>query len=154
MAVPLTVLAPLDGTCLAMADVPDPVFAGAIVGPGLGIDPPRTGEVKVVAPVAGRIAKLHPHAFVVQVDESRAVLVHLGLDTVELAGEGFALHAVEGDTVGAGDLVVTWDPSAVEAGGRSPICPVVAIQGEPGAVRELVEAGATLRAGDPLLEWI
>jgi glucose-specific phosphotransferase system IIA component len=153
MAERLTVLAPLEGTVLAMADVPDPVFAGAIVGPGLAIDPPRTGEVKVVAPVAGTIVKLHPHAFVVQVDEVRAVLVHLGLDTVELAGAGFTLHAAEGATVAAGELVVAWDPAAVEQGGRSPICPVVAIQGAEGAVRPLVEPGRPVGAGEPLIEW-
>lgn len=149
----LTVLAPVDGTVLAMADVPDPVFAGAIVGPGLGIDPPRRAGVDVVSPVAGTIVKLHPHAFVVQADQARAVLVHLGLDTVQLAGQGFTLHAAEGDEVAAGDLVVTWDPSAVEAGGRSPVCPVVALQGPEGDVRGVVDAGVTVRSGEPLLEW-
>ena len=68
MTPPLTVLAPVAGTVVAMADVPDPVFAGEIVGPGLAIDPSRGGTVVVVAPVAGRIAKLHAHAFVIQSD--------------------------------------------------------------------------------------
>jgi glucose-specific phosphotransferase system IIA component len=148
----LTVLAPVEGAVMAMADVPDPVFAGAIVGPGLGIDPPRS-PVDVVAPIDGTIVKLHPHAFVVQADESRAVLVHLGLDTVQLAGDGFTLHVTEGDVVTAGARVVSWDPAHVETGGRSPVCPVVAIQGVPDAVRGLVEPGSTVAAGDPLLEW-
>lgn len=149
----LTVLAPTGGTVLAMADVPDPVFAGEIVGPGLAIDPAREGAAEVVAPIAGTIAKLHAHAFVIQADAERAVLVHLGLDTVQLAGEGFTLHAAEGDTVAAGDLVVSWDPAAVEAGGRSPICPVVALQGSADAVRGLVEPGKPIGAGEPLLAW-
>lgn len=149
----LTVLAPVAGTALALADVPDPVFAGAIVGPGLGIDPPRDGTVDVVAPIDGTIVKLHPHAFVIQADEARAVLVHLGLDTVQLQGEGFTLHVAEGDRVQGGTRVVTWDPAAVEAGGRSPICPVVALQGDAAAVRGLAEPGQKVEAGQPFLEW-
>ena len=54
------------------------------------------------------------------------MLVHLGIDTVQLKGEGFTLLAAEGDDVEAGAPVVEWDPAAVEAGGRSPVCPVVA----------------------------
>jgi phosphotransferase system IIA component len=79
--------------------------------------------------------------------------VHLGLDTVQLGGAGFTLHVAEGDTVKAGDAVVGWDPAAVEAGGRSPVCPVVALQGDPAAVTGVATVGATVAAGDPLLEW-
>lgn len=153
MAPSLTVLAPVAGTVLAMSDVPDPVFAGEIVGPGLAIDPSRDGTVVVVAPVAGTVVKLHPHAFVIQSDGGRGALVHLGLDTVQLAGEGFTLQVAEGDTVEAGDDVISWDPSRIEAGGRSPICPVVALEGMPDDVSPLVQAGSTVDAGEPLLEW-
>lgn len=153
MAPPLTVLAPVAGTVVAMADVPDPVFAGEFVGPGLAIDPTREGPVVAVAPVAGKIVKLHPHAFVIQAEEGRGALVHLGLDTVQLGGEGFTLHAAEGDSVNAGDRMVSWDPAAVEAGGRSPVCPVVALQGVPDDVAPLAEVGSTVATGDPLLEW-
>lgn len=151
---PVTIVAPVAGTTLAMADVPDPVFAGAIVGPGLAIDPDADGAPSdAVSPVDGTVAKLHPHAFVVQVDEQRSVLVHLGLDTVQLAGEGFVLHVAEGDRVTTGQRVVSWDPAAVAAGGRSPVCPVVAVQGEPDAVRGLVEPGTRVDVGTPFLEW-
>ncbi|QTE30446.1 PTS sugar transporter subunit IIA [Pengzhenrongella sicca] len=153
MASPLTVLAPVAGTVRAMAEVPDPVFAGEIVGPGLAIDPSRDGVVDVVAPVAGKIVKLHPHAFVILADGGRGALVHLGLDTVQLGGVGFTLHAAEGDTVAAGDVVVSWTPADIEAGGRSPICPVVALQGKPEAVSGLVAPGAAVRAGEPLFVW-
>jgi PTS system glucose-specific IIA component len=149
----LTVLAPVAGTVVAMSDVPDPVFAGEIVGPGLAIDPSRDGPSTVIAPVTGTVMKLHAHAFVVQADAGRAALVHLGLDTVQLGGAGFTLHVAEGDTVQAGDAVVSWDPAQVEAGGRSPICPVVALQGDPAVVTGLASVGSTVTAGDPLLEW-
>lgn len=153
MLAPLIVLAPVAGTVRAMADVPDPVFAGEIVGPGLAIDPTRDGVLDVVAPVAGKIMKLHPHAFVILADGGRGALVHLGLDTVQLGGVGFTLHVAEGDTVAAGDVVVSWNPADIEAGGRSPICPVVALQGKPEAVRGLAAVGTIVAPGEPLFEW-
>ena len=153
MRSPLVVLAPVAGTVRAMADVPDPVFAAEIVGPGLAIDPSRDGVVTSIAPVAGKILKLHPHAYVILADDSRGALVHLGLDTVQLGGKGFTLHVAEGDTVAAGDLVVSWTPADVEAGGRSPICPVVALEAKPEAVTELLAPGTIVRAGEPLFVW-
>lgn len=153
MTSPLTVLAPVAGTVVAMADVPDPVFSAEMMGPGLAIDPVRDGAVVMVAPVAGRLVKLHPHAFVIEAAPGRGALVHLGMDTVELRGEGFTLLAAEGDVLEAGDDVVSWDPAQVEADGRSPICPVIALQGAPDDVSPLADVGATVAAGDPLLEW-
>jgi len=145
----MQVLAPVAGTVLAMADVPDPVFAGEMVGPGLAIDPLRE-RLDAVAPVSGRLVKVHPHAFVVQAPEGKAVLVHLGIDTVQLKGEGFTVHAAEGDDVEAGDLVVTWDASAVAAGGRSPVCPVVALDTSSVVVDDAVLVGREVRAAAPL----
>jgi PTS system glucose-specific IIA component len=67
-----------------------------MVGPGAAVDPPR-GPLQAVAPVDGQIVKLHPHAFVVVTASGRGMLVHLGIDTVQLKGEGFRLLAAEGD---------------------------------------------------------
>ena len=153
MREPLTFLAPVDGTVVPLSEVPDPVFAEEIVGPGLAIDPDRSGPSRAVAPISGVVAKLHPHAFVIQGADDRAALVHLGLDTVQLGGAGFTLLVAEGDEVAAGDPVVAWVPADIAAGGRSPVCPVVALQGEPGSVTPLVAAGAAVRPGDPLLAW-
>ena len=154
MSLPITVLAPVAGTVISMDQVPDPVFAGEIVGPGLAIDPRRDPVVTAVAPVAGKIFKLHPHAYVIVAEGTRGALVHLGLDTVQLGGAGFTLHAAEGDTVEIGDPVVSWNPAEVEAGGRSPICPVVALGGKPEAVTPLVTPGTWVAAGDPLFLWV
>lgn len=153
MRSPLIVLAPVAGTVRAMSEVPDPVFAGEIVGPGLAIDPSRDGVVTSIAPVAGTILKLHSHAYVILAQDSRGALVHLGLDTVQLGGKGFTLHVAEGDTVAAGDAVVSWTPADVEAGGRSPICPVVALEGKPEAITGLLSPGTIVRAGEPLFVW-
>ena len=94
----LTVLAPVTGQVLGLPEVPDPVFSAALVGPGVALDPDHEPRSQVIAPIAGTILKLHPHAFVVQHDDGRAVLVHLGIDTVELGGTGFLLHAAEGES--------------------------------------------------------
>ena len=148
----LTVLAPVSGRALPLADVPDPVFSAAMVGPGVAIDPGRAGRVVAVSPVSGKIVKLHPHAYVVQTADGAGVLVHLGIDTVQLAGEGFELLASEGAEIGGGDEIVAWDPAAIEAGGRSPICPVVALDASADALADLRDSGE-LAAGDPLFAW-
>lgn len=147
------VLAPLAGTVVAMADVPDPVFAGSIVGPGIAVEPEGDGQVDVVSPVAGTIVKLHPHAFVILTAEGKGVLVHLGLDTVQLEGEGFTLHAQEKDTVSEGQLLVSWSPAEVKAGGRSPVSPVVALEGAAEGLTLAVEPGAHVAAGAELFTW-
>lgn len=144
-----SVVAPVAGRVLPMTEVPDPVFAGEMVGPGLAIDPPRE-RLEAVAPVTGRLVKVHPHAFVVQTPTGAAVLVHLGIDTVQLKGEGFMVAVSEGEDVEAGQLVVTWDAAAVEAGGRSPVCPVVALEASQVVVDEGVLLGGDVRAGAPL----
>ncbi len=147
----LTVLSPVDGVVTALADVDDPVFSGEIVGPGLAIEPDRVTGDRVVAPAAGTVVKLHPHAFVLQAADSHAVLVHLGINTVQLAGAGFTLHVAEGDVVEPGQLLVTWDPDAVARTERSPVCPVIALEADPATLTRLVEPGVAVRAGDPLL---
>ncbi|MFC4586449.1 PTS sugar transporter subunit IIA [Sphaerisporangium corydalis] len=146
-----TVLAPVAGSVVGLAAVPDPVFSEGLVGPGTAIDPVREPGT-VLAPIDGTILKLHPHAYVIVGGDGRGVLVHLGIDTVELRGEGFRLLAGEGERVRAGQPVVAWNPAAIEAGGRSPICPVVALEARPGTVSPVVTAGA-VRAGDELFRW-
>ncbi len=147
----LRVHAPLPGRVLDLAEVPDQVFAEGIVGPGLAIDPAGAGEVTAVAPVSGRVVKLHPHAFVLLAVDGRGVLVHLGIDTVELAGEGFTVHAAEGAVVATGEPMITFTPEAVAATGRSPVCPVVALDGAAEQVRRVASVSAS--AGEPLFDW-
>ena len=145
------VLAPVSGQAVGLAGVPDPVFAQAMVGPGTAIDPIRTlGDA--IAPVSGTIVKLHPHAFVILDGERHGVLVHLGVDTVQLKGEGFELLAAQGDQVSAGTPVVRWNPGEIEAGGRSPVCAVVALDASSDALSDVVESG-DVRSGDELFAW-
>ncbi|MFP1628127.1 PTS glucose transporter subunit IIA [Streptomyces sp. 5K101] len=146
-----TVTSPLAGRAIGLAAVPDPVFSGAMVGPGTAIDP-EPGATEVVSPVAGIVVSLHPHAFVVVDEEGHGVLTHLGIDTVQLNGEGFELLVSKGDTVQRGQAVVRWDPAAVEAAGKSPICPIVALEATPDSLSDLREDG-DVKAGDSLFGW-
>jgi sugar PTS system EIIA component len=149
--VSLAVRAPVSGRALAMTAVPDPVFAGLMVGPGAAIDPVRA-PATAIAPIEGTIVKLHPHAYVITGQDGSGVLIHLGINTVELNGEGFEILAQEGQQVSAGTDIVRWDPTAVVASGRSPICTVVALDAGPNDLAHVVEDG-DVAAGDPVFTW-
>ena len=143
------VLAPVGGRAVLLGDVPDPVFSQGMVGYGAAIDPPR-GVIEAVAPVGGKVLKLMPHAYVVMTSENVGVLVHLGLGTVALNGEGFSAHVSEGDDVTAGQVVITYDVPSVAAKGLNPIVPVVVMdEREPGNVipSDAVAAGADIPSG-------
>lgn len=144
------VLSPVAGVRQDVSSTPDPVFATGLVGPGAAIMP-APGTQVVTAPVDGVLAKLHPHAFVVLTDSGPGVLVHLGMDTVRLAGDGFELIAREGERVSAGDAIVRWDPSHVERAGHSPVCAVVVLDC-PFPARSLGEPGSTVAVGSLLFE--
>lgn len=128
------VRSPVAGRSFSVSDVADPVFSEGLVGPGMAITP-RPGPQRAVAPVAGRLVKLHPHAFVVLTETGHGVLVHLGIDTVHLHGDGFRLHATEREHVRSGAEIVSWDPAHVEGTGRSATCAVVVLDCDPGIVR-------------------
>ncbi|WP_416811329.1 PTS sugar transporter subunit IIA [Demequina sp.] len=143
-------LSPVTGTAIPMSEVPDPVFSASLVGPGVAIDPDRDARAEVRSPIDGTVVKLHAHAFVVQAPDTRAVLVHLGINTVQLDGEGFSLAVEEGDQVTAGQVLLTWDIHAVAATGRSVVCPVVALDA---AADSLVIADGNSIGAAPLFTW-
>jgi glucose-specific phosphotransferase system IIA component len=143
------VLAPVPGRAVPLQDVPDPVFSQGMVGYGAAVEPPR-GVVEAVAPVGGTLLKLLPHAYIVMTPDNVGVLVHLGLDTVALKGEGFTAHVTQGDVVTAGQLVITYDVPAIVAKGLNPIVPVVIMdEREAGNIvaAEAVFEGADLDSG-------
>lgn len=145
------VASPAAGTVIPMSEVPDPVFAEAMVGPGLAIEP-AGGRQDAVAPVDGTVVTLHPHAFVIATEDGKGVLVHLGIDTVKQKGEGFTLHVADGESVRAGQPLITWDPDAVRAAGYSPVVPVVALDALPEALSEL-RAASEVATGERLFVW-
>ncbi|HET6504651.1 MAG TPA: PTS glucose transporter subunit IIA [Amycolatopsis sp.] len=147
----LVVVSPVAGVAVAMTEVPDPVFAEAMVGPGLAVRP-AGGRQDALAPIDGTVVTLHPHAFVIAGDDGKGVLVHLGIDTVKQKGEGFTLHVEKGEQVRAGQPLISWDPAAVEAAGYSAVVPVVALDAPAEALSELL-AGGEVATGEQLFVW-
>ena len=146
------VFAPVGGRAVPLTEVPDPVFSAGMVGHGAAVDPPHE-MIEAVAPVSGKLLKLMPHAYIVMTPENVGVLVHLGLDTVALKGEGFTTHATQGDDVSAGQLIITYDVPAVEARGLNPIVPVVVMderESENVVPSGTVAAGANIDSGAEL----
>ncbi|AXB41899.1 PTS sugar transporter subunit IIA [Amycolatopsis albispora] len=147
----LEILSPVPGRTVPMSEVPDQVFAQAMVGPGIAVQP-SGGRADAVSPVDGTVVTLHPHAFVVSTEDGRGVLVHLGIDTVQQKGEGFTLHVVKGESVRAGQPLISWDPEAVTAAGYSAVVPVVALDAPAEALAAL-STGADVTEGDVLFTW-
>lgn len=142
------VLSPIGGLATPLSEVPDPVFSQAMLGPGVAVKPEQ-GRCVVLAPVAGSVATLHPHAFVVVTADGPAILVHLGIDTVKLQGVGFTVHVAEGDTVAAGQKMITWDPAEAESQGYSSVCPVVVLEAQPDVLLDVRDDGQVI-PGDAL----
>lgn len=143
------VMSPLDGTVVALSDVPDPVFGKGIMGPGVAIQPTGT---TAYAPGSGVVVAAQPtgHAFGLVLDNGVEVLIHIGLDTVKLKGEGFDVHVAKGQKVSAGDPLVTFDPKVIEAAGYPLITPIVILNAKKfGGVE--VTAEGTVSAGQSLL---
>ncbi|NHN55626.1 PTS glucose transporter subunit IIA [Calidifontibacter sp. DB0510] len=143
----MRVLAPSAGEIMALADVPDPVFAAEMVGAGLAITPGPEQQV-AVAPIAGTVVKAMPHAYVVAGPDG-AVLVHLGIDTVKLDGAGFEVLVAEKSEIAEGQECVRWTPGDIAAQGLSQLVLVCALDTPAGSVSaehagERVEQGAEL----------
>lgn len=149
---PTLVRAPVQGRAVALSEVPDKTFAAGSVGPGLAIEPDggADGVVEAVAPVSGKIMQLLPHAYAIMTDDKTAVLVHLGLDTVKLKGEGFTAHVAKGDRVVQGQPVITYDVGAVAATGHPTVVPVVVMDARGATVDGLVEPSAPVSTMRPL----
>lgn len=119
-----TLLNPVDGEIVELDEVPDDVFAGKMLGDGFAVKP--TGN-EVYAPVDGEIKVLFPskHAVAIVTDDGLEVLVHVGIDTVKLNGEGFTAHVKQEDKVKKGDLLLTFDPEIIKEKAKSTITPVI-----------------------------
>lgn len=154
----LRVLSPVTGTAMSLETVPDPVFSQSMVGPGLAVHPEpgqeggQESRQEAVSPISGTLVKLHPHAFVVMAtDDGHGVLVHLGIDTVQLAGEGFTLLVSEGAEVTAGTPVIEWSPGLVASLGKPSVVPVVALDAVADALGG--HASGAVNTGDELFVW-
>ena len=112
------VTAPLSGRVIPMEEIPDQVFSQGILGEGVGIEP--TGNV-VVAPADATVCSViedSRHAVGLTLDNGAELLIHVGIDTVSMNGDGFQLHVKAGDRVHLGDKLITFDPEKIKAAGH------------------------------------
>jgi glucose-specific phosphotransferase system IIA component len=145
----LRILAPMTGRVVPIEEVPDPVFSEKMIGDGLAIEP-RDGTA--VAPMDGKLVVFHSagHAFAVEADGAIGVLVHVGLDTVELKGRCFTRLSEVGDQVVAGQEIVRFDLDEIRRAELSALSPVVLPQLDP-SLRLEKTAAEEVRAGDDVL---
>ena len=132
--------APLEGKAVALEEVPDPVFASGKLGKGVAIEPTGTA---VVAPADAKVSATLPsgHAVGLKFENGVEMLVHVGLDTVQLDGKGFEVKVAKGDSVKAGQELLTFDPAVIKEAGYPLITPVLItntnkfadVEGLPGA---------------------
>ncbi|MDO5646260.1 MAG: beta-glucoside-specific PTS transporter subunit IIABC [Dermabacter sp.] len=123
-AVDLEVSSPLSGRVIPLADADDAAFASGVLGQGVVIDP---SEGVVTAPFDGTVTALFPtlHAIGLTADDGRELLIHIGINTVQLNGEGFTASVSAGDRVRRGDVLITFDIARIVAAGYSVHTPVV-----------------------------
>ncbi|CDR61709.1 glucose-specific PTS transporter subunit IIBC [Staphylococcus schweitzeri] len=120
--------APLTGEVTPLSEVPDQVFSEKMMGDGIAIKPSQ-GEVR--APFNGKVQMIFPtkHAIGLVSDSGLELLIHIGLDTVKLNGEGFTLHVEEGQEVKQGDLLISFDLDYIRNNAKSDITPIIVTQG-------------------------
>ncbi|WP_372784539.1 phosphoenolpyruvate--protein phosphotransferase [Phenylobacterium sp.] len=146
----LKLLAPVAGWAAPLAEVPDPVFAGGMIGDGIAIDP--TGEA-IVAPCDGEVIKVHHarHAVTLRATGGAEILIHIGLDTVALGGEGFEVHVQDGQAVRTGDRLISFDLDRLARAAPSVMTPIVLTNTDAFAIAWRRPAGEVV-AGEPILE--
>ncbi|NDP53250.1 PTS transporter subunit EIIC [Staphylococcus aureus] len=120
--------APLTGEVTPLSEVPDQVFSEKMMGDGIAIKPSQ-GEVR--APFNGKVQMIFPtkHAIGLVSDSGLELLIHIGLDTVKLNGEGFTLHVEEGQEVKQGDILINFDLDYIRNHAKSDITPIIVTQG-------------------------
>ena len=144
----LRVFAPVSGECLKLEKTEDEVFANRILGDGVAVIP---SDGRIVSPVDGVVSSVADtlHAYGFTGDDGTEVLVHIGIDSVRLKGEGFKALVRAGDRVKRGDAVAEADLKFLESRGVSPVTPVIITGGADGM--EVEEAEGSVRAGEDAL---
>ena len=120
----LTLPSPIAGDVIPLSEVDDQTFATGLLGQGVAIKP--TGN-RVIAPSDAKIEAIFPtgHAVALNTADGLDILIHVGLDTVELAGRHFTVHAQVGDSVSAGDVLIEFDREAIQAEGYDVTVPIL-----------------------------
>ena len=144
------IASPLKATTMDLDKVPDPVFSSGAVGQGVGLEP--QGDIVVTAPADGTVvvAPSSGHAFGITLDSGVEILIHVGLDTVNLEGQGFDVKVSQGDRVSAGQELVRVDRSVIEQAGYPLTTPVLVTNTASFASVEVV-GGDSVEPGEALI---
>lgn len=146
------ILSPLAGKSIALEDVPDPTFAEGILGLGAAVEP---SEGKITAPADGTVGTLFDthHAIGLNLDNGAELLIHIGINTVELNGEGFTAHVSEGYRVKKGQTLITFDKELIASKGYKTATPVIVTNpDEYSAVKRVADGNVTEK--DVLIELV
>ena len=148
-AAEVTVLSPLNGTVTPLSQVKDPTFAEGILGQGVAIEP---SEGKLYAPFDGTVLNVvdSRHAINLSGPNQIEMLIHIGLDTVELGGTGYTAKVQNGDQVKAGDLLIEFDLEKIRQNYET-ITPVLVTNAEDFAMVEPLKTSGPVKVGEPIL---
>ena len=124
----LTLYAPMEGDIIPLEEVSDPVFSEKMMGDGIAIMPT---DGTVVAPAKGTIVQVAPtkHAIGIRTDDGAEILIHVGLDTVELAGDTFTVHVNVDDSVEVGQPLLTANLEQIHQAGKDTVTPMIVTNG-------------------------
>ena len=145
----IAVTAPVSGKVVPLSEVPDPTFAQGILAPGAAVQP---SEGRIVAPANGTVDMMFDtgHAVSMTTAEGAELLIHVGIDTVNLKGEHYTAKCKSGDTVRKGDTLIEFDLDAIKAAGYEVVTPIIVCN--PDAFASVKTEGAgEIQAGDTLL---
>lgn len=144
----ITIASPVSGTVVPLTEVPDPTFAQGILGPGAAVQP---SEGRIVAPANGTVDMMFDtgHAVSMTTSEGAELLIHVGIDTVQLEGKHYKACCKAGQQVKKGDVLIEFDPAAIKAEGYQIVTPILVCNSDAFTVEPA--AGGTVAAGDALL---
>ncbi len=146
---PLEVVSPMDGSLVALESINDDVFSKKLVGDGVAIIP---SSRIVTAPINGVITRIFPtkHAFMITSPNGIEVMVHVGLDTVELNGEGFTCLVKEGESVNQASVILEVDFEFIKSKGKDIITPIIITSNKDIEIEK--HKVGTIREGESLLK--
>ncbi|MFR6280083.1 MAG: PTS glucose transporter subunit IIA [Lacrimispora saccharolytica] len=144
------ILAPVEGKAVSLKEVNDPTFSQEILGKGVAVIPSKG---RVVAPADGVVSVFFEtkHAVSITADNGAEIIVHVGLDTVNLKGEHYTAYKKQGDKVKAGELLLEFDLEAIKAAGYDVITPVI-ICNTPDYPNMVCHTGMDVKELDPIIE--
>ena len=142
-----TLLAPISGTIVDLASVPDEAFSTGMLGIGFAVEPSRESDGSIYAPADGTVETVADarHAYTIHTDDGLDILVHIGIDTVSLASRPFAALVSPGDRVKAGQPIARADLPVIRAADLPVVTPVII--SNPDALRGLTPASGTVEGG-------